>query len=370
MNAGIISILMHQCPYQFNGLQVISTIGFTLDLVLYIIFSTLFILHFLLYRRRAFNELIASVPDLCFLPCWSIAWMTLVAFVSLTVSNAKWGGHAFTILAVVMWWIVAVWIFLMLFFCFVTLIRHHTILDHHLPAAIIIPAVGVATLAAVGGLLTTEAYDLSPRLAVPIIITSFCANGVGVILAVILYTFLFHQLLAKGWPPALQTPTIFILIGPTGQCAAALQLLGAAADTHKRFAEYNSGIFLTAQAAQPLHMACILLALLLTGLGFVWLFLCICAMLDRAYHRELVWTPAWNAVIFPTGTLATSTTLFATEMDSPFFRVITVILLLGLITVFFVNVTFTVRKIWKGQLLIVREDWRVKEEIEGLRKER
>lgn len=93
-------------------------------------------------------------------------------------------------------------------------------------------------------------------------------------------------------------------------------------------------------------------------------------MLDRAYHRQLVWTPAWNAVIFPTGTLATSTTLLGEQMDSPFFRVVSVILLLGLIMVFLNNVGFTGYRIWKGQLLIVREDWRVKQEIEDLRKVR
>ena len=269
-----------------------------------------------------------------------------------------------------MWWFSTAWTFCLLFFCFVTLIQRHTILDRQLPAAIIIPAVGVATLAAVGGLLVTHAHDLSSRLAVPIIITSFCANGVGLILGLILYTYLFHQLLAKGWPPPAQTPTLFILVGPMGQCAAALLLLGAAANTGGRFAEYNSGIFLTAQAAQPFHVACWLLALLMTGLAFIWVFLAICAMLDRAYHRQLVWTPAWNAVIFPTGTLATSTTLLGDQMDSPFFRVVSVVLMLGLIMVFLTNAGFTGYRIWKGQLLIVREDWRMKQEVEDLRKVR
>jgi hypothetical protein len=61
--------------------------------------------------------------------------------------------------------------------------------------------------------------------------------------------------------------------------------------------------------------------------------------------------------------LATSTLLLGTDLDSPFFRVMTVILLLFLILVFFINVAFSLWNIFKGELLIVREDHRVKEQL-------
>jgi tellurite resistance protein TehA-like permease len=368
MNAGIISTLLHQFPYQFRGVQVLSTIGFVLDLTLFTIFSTIFILRFVLYRGRALAEIVSNIPELCLLPAWSIGFMTLISLVSLTISNASWGGEAWSLLAVAMWWIAFVWMFGMLFFCFVTLVRERSLLDRQLPTLIIIPAVGVATLAVAGGVVSNYAYNLSANLAVPIIITSFCAAGVGLILGLILYTYLFHQLLAHGWPAAAQTPSIFILVGPMGQTAAALLLLGAAANTRGRFAEYNQGTLLTAEAAAPLEVACQLLALLMTGLGGVWLILSLCAMVDRAWHRELAWTPAWNAIIFPTGTLATSTLVFGAEMDSPFFRVITAILTLFLVIVFFINIFFSVWKTFRGELLIVREDPRVKKQME-VRKE-
>ncbi len=360
MNAGVIATLLHQLPYQFRGLQVLSTIAFTVDLVLYVVFSSIYILHFLMYTRQAYSELVDSVVELCLLPCWCIAWMTLVSFISLTVSNASWGGHRFTILAAVMWWIAALWMFAMLFFAFGTLIRQHTIisLNQQIPTLIIIPAVGVSTLALVGGVVASFSHDISPRLAVPIIILSFCAVGVGILLGLFLYTYLFHQLLAKGWPAPQNTATLFILVGPMGQSAAALQLLGAAANTHGAFRAYNRGLFLSGTAAEVLEAACILLAVLMVGLGAVWLVLAFIGMLDRVCHREMVWAPTWNAIIFPTGTLATSTLLLGMEMDSPFFRVMTVILTLFLILVFFVNLGFTVARIADGRLLVVRNDWR------------
>ena len=365
MNAGILGTLLHQLPYQFRGLRDISTIFFILDLILYIFFSTIYALHFLWFRRKALEELLDSVVDLCLFPCWSIAFMTLVSFVALTVSNAPWAaGNGFTILTVVMWWIATAWVFAMLLFVFVVLIQRHTILDQQLPTLVIIPAVGVATLAAVGGVVTCFTQGISASLAVPIILMSICAVGIGIFLGLMLYTFLFHQLLAKGWPAPMQTATLFVLVGPMGQSAAALQLIGMAADAQGHFAAYGRGFLLTAPAAYALHAACSLLALLMTGLAAVWMLFAFGAMIDRACHRQLVWAPTWNAVIFPTATLATSTLLLGSELDSAFFKVVTVILVVFLVSVFLVNIVFTLWGIFKGELLIVRDDPRGKLKVE------
>ena len=154
------------------------------------------------------------------------------------------------------------------------------------------------------------------------------------------------------------------MVGPVSQSAAALQLIGLAADTSGHFAAYNRGFLLAERAAYSLHVACLLLALLLTGLGAIWLAFAFCAMIDQALRRQLVWAPTWNAIIFPTGTLATSTLLLGHELDSAFFKVVTVILVIFLVIMFFVNIAFTLRGIWEGKLLVVREDPRRKAESE------
>ena len=362
MNAGIIAILMHQLQYQFNGLRVLSTIAFLIDLAIFIVCSLIFLARFAIYGRDAYHELTSSVPELALTACWPIAWLTLVAFVALVVSEAAWGGHAFTIVAYVMWWVGAVWMMGTLLFVVLTLIRRHSVHDQVLPPPVCIPAVGVSTLALVGGLVSSFSHSISARLAVPVIIASFCAVGIGLFFALMLYTFLFHSLLKQGWPPAEQIGTMFIFVGPLAQSAAALQVLGSAADTYSNFAGYHEGAFLQRMAAAPLDVACILLALLLTGMAAVWLLIALCAMAELAYKRELKWTLSWNAIIFPTGTLATSTLQLGIEMDSPFFRVITAVILVCMILVFFLNFGFTVFEISQGRLLVVRENPRVSKE--------
>lgn len=202
------------------------------------------------------------------------------------------------------------------------------------------------------------------------IIVSFNFVGIGILLGLILYVYLLHALLAQGWPIPDATPTLFILVGPMGQSAAALQLLGAAATTYHRFADYNTGTFLTAQAAEGLSSACVLIALLFNGLGVIWLLLSFYAMLERAYCKTLRWTPAWNAAIFPNATLTTSFSVFAIEMDSPVYRVITCVLIICLVVLYLFNLSMTLLRVYQGKLLVVREDWRVLQAIGDQQKEK
>ena len=369
MNAGIISILTHQSPYQFRGLQIISTIFFLLDLSLFLFFSLLFIARFIWFRWAAYHEIVGSMVDLTLVACWSISWLTLTSLVSLTVSNASW-GHSFSTVGYVMWWIGAAWNLVVLFWVFITLIRRHDAADRRLPTTIFIPAVSVSTVAVTGGLVATQAHAISARAAVPVIIVSFLYVGVGIFFGLILSTYLLHSLLAQGWPPPPQIATMFIFVGPFGQSSAALQLLSSAARVNGEFGAYHKGTFLTAEAAPALEAACVMFALLMTGLDIVLLFLAMYAMIECAVQRKLVWAPNWNSIIFPTGTLATSTLRFGVEMDSPAWRVVSAILIIFLVVVFLLNLGFTITRIWQGRLLVVREDPRVKEKMEMWQKER
>ena len=147
--------------------------------------------------------------------------------------------------------------------------------------------------------------------------------GIGVLFAIFLYTILLFQLFSNGWPAPAKTAGMFVMVGPIGQYAAALQLLGSAASTYGRFGGYHRGVFLKAPAAASLDAACVLIALMLTGLGCVLTFLVVYAIAEKASHRELSWTPNWNGINFPAGTLTTSLLVFSVEMDSPAFRFVT-----------------------------------------------
>lgn len=371
MNSGILSILTHLCPYQFRGLKVISTIFYILDLVLFITFSSIFILRFIMFKTQAYKEIVTQQMDLMFCACWPIAWMTLTTLTPLICSNAFWGGYGFSILGYVMWWIAVVWCLTILFWAFGFMFEQHTASpQQRLLMGIILPAVSVSTAAVEGASVVSFSYNLSARLAVPVIVTGYMLVGMGFLLGLMLTTYLFYEHLSHGWLPPEQTPTMFMFIGPMGQSASALLQLASAARTYGAFENYNKGTFLTAEAAAPIQAVSTMIALMLAGLGFIWLGLSIYAMLRSAMRRELVWAHTWNSIIFPTGTLVTSMSSFSIDMDSPAFRVIFAIMLIILVIVFLVNLAFVGTKIWTGQLLIVREDPRVKKQLEEDEKQR
>jgi tellurite resistance protein TehA-like permease len=361
MNAGIIAILLHQLPYQFHGLPVLSTIAFVIDFVLFVIFSIIFILRLIWFGRQAYYEITSNINELALGACWPIAWQTVSSLVCLIVSNASWGGHSFTLVGYVMWWIGSGWMVAYLLFTFITLIRRHEAFDRRLPATIVIPAVGVATAATTGGLVASYAYNISARLAVPIIIVSFMMVGIGIIMSIFLYTYLLHAMFVDGWPAPEQIVSVWLFVGPMGQSAAAIQILSSAASTYGRFAGYNKGTFLTATAATPLDVASVLFALWMSGMGIIWALMAFVAMVESAWKRELSWNMSWNSIIFPTGTLTTSFLLMSIEMNSPAFRAVTTALVIFLVLVFFLNTGYTIVRVLQGKLLIVRKNSRAGE---------
>ena len=358
MNSGILSLLIHVLPYQFNGQHQISTVLFVIDLVLFVICSILMLLRFGLYGKAAVKELALDVQELCFMGTWVISWMTLVSLTAVIVSNAYWGGKAFTIVAVVMWWIAVAWTMLTFLVIYLILTQKELTAAKNLSLAIILPAVATATTAVEGGLVAVYAFEISARLAVPMIVVSYLMLGIGLLVALLIYALWLQRLLVTGWFPGEKQPSLCLLLGPTGQSATGFLVLARASKMH--FGAYNKGTFLQESSATALHGGSVLLALLVYGLGVFWLLFTVYGILDATVRRETKWTPAWYSTIFPTGTMNSALFLFSEEMDSPIFRVLATGLLIILILSYIFNILFTIRGIARGQVLIVREDYRLK----------
>lgn len=330
------------------------------ELVLFVIFSLIFLARFAMFGKQAFHDITGDIQDLSFLACWPISWLTLSSLVALIVSTAGWGGHAFSIVAYVMWWIGLAFMLIIFFFILIIMIRTQKASPDaggRLPPLVLIPSMGIATVATTGGLIASYSVGLSARLAVPIIVVSFMLVGLSLFVAVFLSTLVLFKLFSSGWPAPGTTPAMFTTAGAYGQSAAALQLLSSAANTYHRFANYtNGGPFISANAAEPLYVACVLIALMLAGMSGVYILLAFYVMVERAFQKQLSWTLSWNSIIFPVGTFTSACTLFSIAMDSPAWRGINTALLIIMVILYLVNVAFALMKVVKGELLIVRED--------------
>ncbi|KAI6838858.1 hypothetical protein KC332_g4826 [Hortaea werneckii] len=350
MNTGILSILMHQLPYQFYGLGIISTILFVFNIVLFIVFFILLLLRCIMYPQSLVQTCSTNISELSLMGAVPIAWFTIVAQVGLTVSNASWGGQAFFIVALVMWWIgTAV---MLTISCVVIVVFSKTDIVNAtttLNPAIIVPFVGTTTDALVGGVICQYSGGVNARLAIPIIVTSYMICGLGFFVAIIIWAAYFVKLMNSGLPPPPLTPSLFMLVGPAGQTAAALQVLGAAAKTY--FGAYDKGTFLQAQPGEMLATLGVVLGLFILGIGLLFAFFAVYIILETTFKRQQKYTLIWWSTIFPMATVNTSFIEFGNEMDSPTFRTLATILFLLLLIDYILNWIFTIRDIWLGKLL-------------------
>jgi len=220
-----------------------------------------------------------------------------------------------------------------------------------MPPSVFLPVIGLLTAASTGGIIVNYGYDVSARLAMPVIIFSYFLVGYGVFFGLMLYSIFTHRLMAAGWPAPAKLPGLFILVGPMGQAAAALQLLGTAANTKQDFAHYNKGTFLTASAASGLDSASILIALLIMGFDYFWALVALFAVVEGAFKKQLTYSMMWWSTIFPLATLVTAWEVLATEMNSPTFKVLATALVIIIVISYFMNWAFTIVHLFKGTLI-------------------
>lgn len=305
MNTGILGVLFHQQPWQFDGLYIISTIMYVFTIILFAIFSIITVFRWTVFHRTTVSKTHGDINEISLLGTAPIAWFTITALTALIPSNAYWGHHAFTILAVVMWWFGSLWMVVTCIGVCIAIAQHDVVYDRTMSTALFLPAVGVATDAVVGGLICNYAYGMTARLAVPILITSYFLDGLAVFVSLEIYTLFFHRLMTSGWPEPAKLPGLILLVGPFGQTAAALLLAGSAASTAMDFPHYDKGTFLTMMGAEGVTSAGTLIALLLLGHDFFWIVVACGGIGVGVMNRTLTYSLLWWATIFPLGTCGT-----------------------------------------------------------------
>lgn len=235
MDTGVISIIMNLLPWQFKGLDILSTIMFAWNIVLFACFTFFSVARLLKYRKHVASETLNSVEEMSYLAAPAIAYLTLVAQVSLTCSTA-W-GYGFSILAYVLWWIGLFWTTTLCSGTVILLTKRSVTEDRQLSPAIFLPLIGVMTQGTTGGVVVNYSVGLSATLAIPVIIVSFLCIGYALFLAMLYYGIYMHRLLTVGRPAMQKLPSMVVTIGPLGQFATAIQLLGIAAHTKGYFAQ-------------------------------------------------------------------------------------------------------------------------------------
>jgi tellurite resistance protein TehA-like permease len=202
-------------------------------------------------------------------------------------------------------------------------------------AAWLLPIVSSVVAAASGGVVATALMPFNPALARSTVLASYVIWGTGVPLAGFVMALWLYRTVVFGVPASGALPSVFLPLGPCGQGSFGIILLGRAV----RQLAYGHTVGMTIspsvsidsssiyRIADAVYAGGLVTGLVLWGLGLCWYILAFAVVIQHVrtqpdfFHHSKFSVGLW-ALTFPLGVFATATTILASELDSPAFRVI------------------------------------------------
>ncbi|KAL2066266.1 hypothetical protein VTL71DRAFT_2337 [Oculimacula yallundae] len=339
MGTGIVSILLHNLPYNGRWLYWTSVVIFCLNVALFLSFLCISVLRYTLYPA-IWRAMIRHPAQSLFLGTFPMGFATIVNMV-VFVCVPAWGYRA-TQLAWALWWIDAVVsLAVCLYLPFVIMYFHTTELKS-MTAAWLLPIVAPIVAAATGAIVADVLPN--PQHALITVIVSYILWGTGVPLAMAVLVVYFQRLTIHKLPPREVIVSVFLPLGPLGQGGYGIQKLGMVA--MKIFPQTGTLSEATTKSGDILYVMGYLMALVMWGFGLVWLFFALASISRSKFPFNMGW---WGFT-FPLGVFTTSTVQMGMELPSAFFRVLGTILSVTVTLLWIMVATATIRKAITGDL--------------------
>lgn len=259
---GIISVILHQLDYQFNGLSVIAKIVWIYTIVQLGLCLIIYFARVVLYPQHVLLELRTSMIETSCLASISISFTSILQLAVLEY------GETAGVAIYILWWINTTMAVIALLGIPYTHLKLQPPGIHQVPPVILLPFIAALTSAAGAGVICRYGH-LSARLQVPAIIVAYLEVGAGLALATTVDALIVFQHFDRSLPPAEKVFQEMIICGPFGQGGFALTILGEVV-RRGSFADYGRGEFLTAQAADPIGYVSQFLGFITWAYGIFW----------------------------------------------------------------------------------------------------
>lgn len=218
-------------------------------------------------------------------------------------------------------------------------------------AAYLLPIVPTVVAAATGGIVADVLPSRSHALTT--LVASYVLWGIGQCFSALVLALYLHRLTVHSLPPREAIVSVFLPIGPLGQGGYGIQQLGKVA--LKLFPADGAGsVAAVAGTLQSLHhsgevlyVLGIFLALCMWGFALVWLSF---ALISLAALQKFPFNMGWWGFTFPLGVLATCTGMLARDLDSAFFRGLTMVFSLSVCLLWLVVAVNTLRQAVSGEI--------------------
>ncbi|CAI4214166.1 unnamed protein product [Parascedosporium putredinis] len=342
MGTGIVSILLHEFPYNAQWLQYVSEVIFGLNVLLFTVFLGLTVSRYVLYPE-IWVAMIAHPGQSLFLGCFPMALATII---NMMILSCKHWGDWLIYTAWALWW-VDVWfsIATCISMPFIVMHRHRPNLEN-ITAALLLPIVPSIVASASGGIVAEALPNVGH--AVTTLVTSYILWGIGEFFTACVLALYFHRLTIHSTPPKEVIVSVFLPIGPLGQGGFGIQQLGKVAalvlpQTSMFNVIENGGT----RAGDTLYVLGVFLAVTMWGFGLVWMSLAFTTIFTM---KKFPFNMGWWGFTFPLGVLGTCTGALAENLDSEFFKVTNAILSLVVVILWLMVSVRTIKLALTGEM--------------------
>lgn len=350
MGTGITAILLHQLPYQFPGLGIISNVIFGLNVLLFFLFLGVSVARYVVWPQLFWIMLFHPTQSL-FLGTFAMGQATIITMCAISAAPA-WGlGFAYFTWG--LWWANAVQsLAICIGLPFIQFTRHVQSLDK-ITAVWFLPVVTTIVCSATGGLVA----DLLPAPHAKLtLIVCWVLWGTGFGMAFLLMSLYYARQAIYKIPPAQLIVSTFLPLGPCGQGAFSLLQLASvlyklALEDATALPSPNATDAETARMmATAIYAVSVPVALVIWGLGLVWLVLAVSSLVDLWLVSKLTFNLGWWGFTFPLGVFATAAIKLGSVLDSGAFRILGTVLALVEVVLWAFIATMTLKKAVKGAI--------------------
>lgn len=220
MSTGALATLLGQQPNTFPGLRTIGKVAFIIDLVLFLLFGALITARFIMKPGALSKSLHHPMESFYFGAFWVSIALILYATEQYGVASCgPWLVKALEIC----YWIYAACAIL------VSAFQYHVIFDcERLPVVQAMPAwiLPVYPFLVLGPLAATLLYDQPRSAGLPILIGGICFQGLGWMIAFVMYTIYFTRLVNSSMPEEHKRMGMFVAVGPAAYTSTTFTSLG------------------------------------------------------------------------------------------------------------------------------------------------
>ncbi|TRM69752.1 voltage-dependent anion channel-domain-containing protein [Schizophyllum amplum] len=323
MGTGAISILFHAFPYG-NGssaMNILTLIFFGLNVFLFLIFTAISTARYMLFPG-IWSLMIHHPVQSLFLGTFPMGAATILNVAVLCVYEQNGvGGKPLLYFLWACWWLD---VLTSIAICFLMIHVMTTAQNHALEkmtAVWLLPVVTLIVASSSGGVIAPSLYAHSASHALITLTLSGVLVAIGLTLALMMLAIYLLRLIVHGLPPTATVISVFLPLGPTGQAAFSILLIGQCFDKFLPVYGGASDLLRLSTTGATLNTICTVIAFVLWSMCTMWTLFAFLSIQNVLRKGPIPFKVPFWGLIFPNGVYANITISLGETFDSGFFRV-------------------------------------------------